>query len=188
MHCIRAFFSIVLLVSSLSWFTLRSLLSLSTNINDLFGDSVDFEQFKKDWCKIRRQKIEWREVLSPCMDILSNATLNGNARYATNPRKSVVSAAYVRPAGEHTKLRIQTYLDNGIQKHIGGDSIRVTFRGESTVAANVWDLGDGKYDVLVLLMNPGVYLVDIKLDYTMCAGLRDPPIEWFVNGEHLFML
>ena len=81
MHCIRAFFSIVLLVSSLSWFTLRSLLSLSTNINDLFGDSVDFEQFKKDWCKIRRQKIEWREVLSPCMDILKNATLNGNARY-----------------------------------------------------------------------------------------------------------
>ena len=81
MHCIRAFFSIVLLVSSLSWFTLRSLLSLSTNINDLFGDSVDFEQFKKDWCKIRRQKIEWREVLSPCMDILNNATLNGNARY-----------------------------------------------------------------------------------------------------------
>ena len=111
--------------------------------------------------------------------------LSSTHRYATDARKSVVSATYVRPAGEHTKLRIQTYLANGIQKRIGGDSIRVTFRGENTVAANVWDLGDGMYDVLVLLMNPGVYLVDIKLDYTMCAGLRDPPIEWFVNGEYL---
>lgn len=81
MHCIRAFFSIVLLVSSLSWFTLRSLLSLSTNINDLFGDSVDFEQFKRDWCKIRRQKVEWREMLTPCLEIMSNATLSEHSRY-----------------------------------------------------------------------------------------------------------
>ena len=51
------------------------------------------------------------------------------------------------------------------------------------MAANVWDLGNGRYDVLVLLMNPGVYLVDIKLDYTMCAGMKDPPTKWFVNGK-----
>lgn len=93
----------------------------------------------------------------------------------------------VRPAGEHTTVRIETFLSDGIPKHIGGDSIRVTFRGETTVAANVWDLGNGRYEALVLLMNPGVYLVDVRLDYTMCAGLRDPPIEWFVNGEFLPM-
>lgn len=89
----------------------------------------------------------------------------------------------VKPAGEHTKIKIETYGTDGSPKHIGGDAIRVTFRGQTTVAGNVWDLGNGEYEVLVLLMNPGVYLVDIRLDYTMCAGLKDPPIEWFVNGK-----
>lgn len=81
MHCIKAFFSIVLLVSSLSWLALRSLLSLSADIDDLFGDSVDFEQFKKDWCQIRRRKIEWREMYAPCHEILNNETLYNNTRY-----------------------------------------------------------------------------------------------------------
>ena len=104
-------------------------------------------------------------------------------RYATDPAKSRVSDLSVRPAGEHTRISIETYRSDGRPKIIGGDAIRVTFRGQTTVAANVWDLGNGRYDVLVLLMNPGVYLVDIKLDYTMCAGMKDPPTKWFVNGK-----
>ena len=80
MHCIRALFSGILLISSVSWFALRSLFSLPANIDDLFGESVDFEQFKKDWCKIRKQKVEWREMLSPCLDIMSNKTLLNNSR------------------------------------------------------------------------------------------------------------
>ena len=106
-------------------------------------------------------------------------------RYVTDPSRSRVSETTVRPAGEHTRIRIQTYHSDGTPKRIGGDAIRVTFRGITTVAANVWDLGNGKYDAMVLLMNPGLYLVDITLDYTMCAGVRDPPMEWFVNGGYL---
>ena len=89
----------------------------------------------------------------------------------------------IRPAGEHSKLQIETYDSNGEPKTFGGDAIRVTLRGKTTVAANVWDLGNGKYDVMALLMSPGEYHVDIRLDYSMCSGLKDPPMEWFVNGE-----
>ena len=80
MHCIRALFSAILLASSLSWFALRSIFLWSTNIDDLFGPSVDFEQLKKDWCRIRRQKVEWKEMLSPCLKILYNETLANTMR------------------------------------------------------------------------------------------------------------
>eukprot|EP00795_Rhopilema_esculentum_P006160 gene6160-11554_t len=89
----------------------------------------------------------------------------------------------IMPAGEHSKIQIQTYFRNGEPKNFGGDAIRVTLRGETTTAANVWDLGNGQYEAVVLLMSPGDYIVDVRLDYTMCAGLKDPPMEWFVNAH-----
>eukprot|EP00794_Sanderia_malayensis_P010106 gene10106-11141_t len=89
----------------------------------------------------------------------------------------------VKPAGEHSKFTIATFNSLGEEKAIGGDSIRVTFRGMTTVAANVFDMSNGKYDVIALLMHPGKYDVDVRLDYTMCQGLIDPPMEWFVNSH-----
>ena len=104
-------------------------------------------------------------------------------RFATDTKKSKVTKMKIMPAGEHSKIQIQTYFRNGEPKNFGGDAIRVTLRGETTTAANVWDLGNGQYEAVVLLMSPGDYIVDVRLDYTMCAGLKDPPMEWFVNGK-----
>ena len=52
----------------------------------------------------------------------------------------------------------------------------------ATLSADVFDYNNGSYEALALIMDPGVYIVDIRLDYTLCDGLRDPPLEWFRKG------
>ncbi len=106
-------------------------------------------------------------------------------RFETDAVNSRVIEVQVKPAGEHTKFTIKTFNRLGEAKTFGGDAIRVTLRGKTTVAANVFDKNDGEYDVVALLMQSGKYLVDIHLDYTLCKGLKDPPMEWFVNGEFI---
>ena len=90
---------------------------------------------------------------------------------------------FISPAGEHTKIRIDTYTQYGTQKTFGGDSLRVLFRGPQTVAATVFDLRNGSYEALAMLMVPGTYKIDIRLDYTQCKGLKEPPTEWYVKGK-----
>ncbi len=68
-------------MSSLSWLTLRNLLNLPTSLEEIFDENyVDFEAFKRDWCQIRRQKFQWREIIAPCLDIMDNKTIIDNDR------------------------------------------------------------------------------------------------------------
>ena len=52
----------------------------------------------------------------------------------------------------------------------------------ATLSADVFDYNNGSYEALALIMDPGVYTLDIRLDYTLCDGLRNPPLEWFQKG------
>lgn len=68
-------------------------------------------------------------------------------------------------------------------KTFGGDAWRVYIRqGPSSLAPQVWDHGNGLYEVVFLAMEPGDYSAQITLDFTLCDGLRDPPVDWFVKG------
>lgn len=68
-------------------------------------------------------------------------------------------------------------------KTFGGDAWRVYIRqGPSSLAPQVWDHGNGLYEVAFLAMEPGDYSAQITLDFTLCDGLRDPPADWFVKG------
>lgn len=89
----------------------------------------------------------------------------------------------VKPAGEYTRLRIDTFTSFGTLKSFGGDSYRVLFQGPNAVSAAVFDLRNGSYDALVLLLDPGLYNIKVILDYTQCNGLKDPPIEWYFKGK-----
>ena len=55
--------------------------------------------------------------------------------------------------------------------------------GPSYLAGTVFDHNDGTYEVLFLIKEPGVYKINMILDYTLCDGLIDPPIDWFQNGR-----
>ena len=87
------------------------------------------------------------------------------------------------PAGQFSHIRIESRDKLGNPKEYGGDSWRVMMRSdEATVAADVADLNNGTYEAFALIMEPGIYTLDIRLDYTLCDGFRDPPVEWFHKG------
>ena len=97
--------------------------------------------------------------------------------------KSAISFLDIRPAGQFSRFSIQTKTRNGKLKHIGGDSWRVLLRGPATVSPTTFDHGNGTYEFLFLVMDLGVYKLDITLDYSLCDGFRDPPKNWFIVGK-----
>ena len=97
----------------------------------------------------------------------------------TSHEKSLVFPR-VAPAGQFTHIWIQSRDKLGKPKRYGGDSWRVMIRSEgATLAADVFDHNNGTYEALALIMEPGWYTLDVRLDYTLCDGLRTPPVEWF---------
>ena len=91
--------------------------------------------------------------------------------------------ANAAPAGQFTRIWIQSHDKSNNPKNYGGDSWRVKLVNEAaTLSADVFDYNNGSYEALALIMDPGVYTLDIRLDYTLCDGLRNPPLEWFQKG------
>ena len=86
--------------------------------------------------------------------------------------------------GHFSRFFIQSVTSHGEPKTVGGDSWRVYIRqGPSSLAPVVFDLNNGVYEVLFLVLEPGSYTAQIWLDFTLCDGFRDPPVDWFVKGK-----
>ena len=77
---------------------------------------------------------------------------------ATSPETSEIFGVEIRPAGEYSRF-FRTH--NAQKKTIGGDSWRVHLDGPSYLAGTVFDLNDGVYEVLFLIMEPGAYKIDM---------------------------
>ena len=101
--------------------------------------------------------------------------------------KSLISFFDIRSAGQFSRFSIQTKTRNGKLKHIGGDSWRVLLLGPATVSPTMFDHGNGTYEFLFLVMNPGVYKLDITLDYSLCDGYREAPKNWFIVGTNNYL-
>lgn len=85
--------------------------------------------------------------------------------------------------GQFSRFFIQTVTRNGVLKTSGGDAWRVYIRqGPASLAPQVWDHGNGMYEVVFLVMEPGNYFARITLDFSLCDGLREPPVDWFILG------
>ena len=132
--------------------------------------------FSCEFCKISKNTFSTKHL---------RTTASVCCRYETNPFLSQVSQVISKPAGEHTRIRIDTYTNHGFKKRSGGDSFRVLLHGPDTLAASVFDLHNGSYDALALLITPGIYKLQVILDYSLCNGFRDPPTEWYVRGKML---
>jgi len=185
MHLLKGSISGVLVLISLLWLTIQQVFLPNEFVKHLFIESaenevVDFLQLKRDWCRIRSKTISWREMIEPCQQKMA---VMENPRYATNPYLSQVAQIITRPAGEHTRIRIDTYTNHGTLKTFGGDSIRVYLKGVDNIAATIFDLKNGSYEALVMVMTPGKYGIRVVLDYTLCNGFNEPPTEWYVKAH-----
>ena len=141
-------------------------------------------EFFKHWCRERRAKLDWKAILSPCKEKIA---WNSSKRKenATDPNMSFISLWDIRPVGEYSRFSIQSQTKEGNPKERGGDSWRVLLRGPSYISPTVIDHNNGSYEVLFLAMEAGVYTVNIILDFTLCEGFIDPPVDWFIIGEFL---
>lgn len=85
--------------------------------------------------------------------------------------------------GHFSRFYIQSVTKDGRIKTSGGDAWRIYVRqGPASLAPQVWDLNNGMYEVVFLVMEPGTYTAQITLDFTLCDGLREPPVDWFIRG------
>ena len=145
--------------------------------------SQNINEFQENWCRIHRARVDIDSILKPCF---YNISWNGDSpsrELQTDAAKSFISLLDIRPAGQFSRFSIQTKTRNGELKVIGGDSWRVLLRGPATVSPTVFDHANGTYEFLFLVMDPGVYKLDITLDYSLCDGYRDPPKSWFIVGK-----
>lgn len=169
----------------LSWRQDKSLV-LSGNLGD--GHSYDRNKrqtFERHWCRLQKLRVDWEGLLSPCVGNTkwSETSPEWKNQPPTDPMASYIYYWDINPAGEFSRFFIQSQTNDGTRKTIGGDAWRIHISGPAYIAPNVIDLKNGSYEVLFLVMEPGVYQVEVMLDYTLCNGLRDPPADWFIKGE-----
>lgn len=167
-------------------------LSLLHSISDLQRTSISsstilhrYQDFRSEWFRQRRARVDWRSMIRPCIDNLPWGLVKN--QWGKTNRSSAAASEIVyqgiKPAGEFSKIFIQSKTVNNQTKLIGGDTWRVYLRGPSSVAATVFDHQNGTYEALFLLTEPGIYQVLIFLDYSLCDGFKDPPPDWFIQGN-----
>lgn len=145
------------------------------------------EDFGRDWCRMRNARIDWKRIREPCEgNTVYDDNLPGwNVENRTNSRMSFVRSMDIRPAGQFSKLQIQTQTSDGVPKSVGGDYWRVFISGPTGLAPTIFDLGNGIYEILFLILAPGNYCVSAVLDHSLCDGLKDPPDYWFISGKKI---
>jgi len=137
------------------------------------------------WNRERSLRTDWWSILKPCFQNTNWKQVKVGWEKSERSNASTSSIIYqeFRPAREYSRLFIQSKTKDGRTKIYGGDSWRVYLRGPASFSATVFDHNNGTYEALFLVMEPGVYRLEIYLDYTLCDGLRDPPWNWFIIGK-----
>ncbi|KAJ7379664.1 hypothetical protein OS493_014068 [Desmophyllum pertusum] len=147
------------------------------------GASI-YDEFKVNWCRQRKWRLDWQSLQKPCQNL--NYRRNNGQLYKTlktSPEQSEIFGVQIRPAGEYSRFFVQSRTQRAQKKTFGGDSWRVRLEGPSYIAGTVFDHNNGVYEVLFLIMEPGIYKINMILDYTLCDGLINPPMDWFKNAH-----
>ena len=146
-----------------------------------------FADFMETWCRVKRMRMDWKKVLRPCADHMAWGEGNWGQQNKTDAAKSYLTLWDIRPAGQFSRFDIQSVTRDNINKKIGGDSWRVHIRGPSSMSPTVIDHNNGKYEVSFLVLEPGKYDVEVVLEYSLCDGYKDPPKDWFIEGQWLWI-
>ena len=142
------------------------------------------QDFRHEWLRQRRARVDWKNIIKPCADNMAWGLVKEHwgKTNRSNATTSDIIFKDIRPAGEFSKIFIQSKTSDNRTKLIGGDTWRVYVRGPTSIAATVFDHNNGTYEALFLITEPGLYELMIYLDYSLCDGFKDPPSDWFVIG------
>ena len=140
--------------------------------------------FKLAWCQIRMRRYDWKNMIGHCLKQVPWDATPLDEKLQTRASISYVTHMDIKSAGFVSKIYIQSVSIENRNKTIGGDSWRVDIRGPSNMAATVHDKNNGLYEAVFLIEEPGLYRAEIVLDYSLCEGFKDPPLDWFIRGNN----
>ena len=191
LHLKQTLLFLIFCGSSLLFVLSNSLWDIRTGLLTFYSypreteEMARLEDFRRDWLRQRRARVDWQEILRPCHDNTAwGQVKNGWGKLnRSNANTSDIIFKDIRPAGEFSKIFIQSRTSDNRTKTIGGDSWRVYVRGPSSVVVTAFDHNNGTYEALFLSTEPGVYQVIIYLDYSLCDAFKDPPRDWFIKGN-----
>jgi hypothetical protein len=141
------------------------------------------KNLKAQWLRYVKSGLDWNGMLNPCKTDMQWESKKTEITNRTSGNTSKIISKDIEPAGEFSRVLIQSRTADGRIKTMGGDAWRVYLFGPSSLVARVFDYSNGTYEALFLVMEPGVYKVVVVLDYSLCDGLRDPPRDWFIKGN-----
>lgn len=134
--------------------------------------------FLKTWCRIQQSQLDVNKLLGTCRHCVGNIprspTCDRTPSQKTDIRYSYVSWKDIQPAGDFSRIFINTRNSSNQEKSNGGDYWRVFLNGPSFLSATVFDLGNGTYEAVFLPVVAGRYKLDVILVYTQCKGVIDP--------------
>ena len=147
--------------------------------------NIQQSKFQYHWLRMHQARTDWQAMLKPCSDQVAWGTIKKGwgKENRSSAKHSYTTFMDIQPAGQFSRIFIQTRNARGQDKTMGGDFWRVYFTGPANVSAMIFDHQNGTYEAIALLMEPGNYMVRVILDYTLCDGLRDPPKNWFQHGK-----
>lgn len=142
-------------------------------------------QFITDWTEFVNSRTNFTRIHNGCNMTWKkqNAIPWMKKLGRTCPDKSFISIWNINPAGEFSRVVLQTQYTNGSIKLYGGDYWRAYVRGSSSVPVLKTDLGNGSYEFKFFPLVSGSYRLDISLEYTLCDGIKEPPDDWFIKGN-----
>lgn len=148
-------------------------------------DLSEFVDFMKPWCTQSQSRLDWQAILKPCQDntIWGKTKPFYTFRNQTSTTKTFINLWEIKPAGQFSRVGIQSVAHDGRNKTFGGDSWRVHIRGATSVSPTVIDHQNGTYEILFLAVFPGHYYIHMVLEYSLCDGYKEPPINWFIKGN-----
>ena len=91
------------------------------------GNDETEKEFRKQWWRMQKQRIDWKQIISPCADhTVTGETLPGwGIENMTSLETSYVEYMEVRPAGQFSRFFIRTKTADNRNKTIGGDFWKV---------------------------------------------------------------
>lgn len=154
-------------------------------VNNATRDNALYADFIETWCRLKRMRMDWKQVLRPCAGNMEWGRNTGSqhTQNRTDAAKSYLTLWDIRPAGQFSRFEIQSVTRDNVDKTVGGDSWRVHIRGPSSMSPTVVDHNNGKYEVIFLVLEPEKYDVEVILEYSLCDGYKDPPKDWFIKGQ-----
>lgn len=141
------------------------------------------DEFKLHMCRERRHRMDWQEMLKPCIHYMKFST-GMYSRRRTSVEHSFILDLNIKATGEYSSFRIQTYDYDRMPKTRGGDTWRVFVHGPSALEAYVYDLDNGLYETSFLLIEEGEYNITVILEGSLCSSYVDPPPDWFKKGDY----